>query len=194
MTPAPPTATPSLVPAGWVDYAAGAARIALPADWTALDLAGADAAQTFAAFQATNPDLAAMIGDAEALRGAALWAYRAAPDAGGGFSDSLNIRRLGAATPALAAAVEPIVAQYLRLGFDVTEQRTGLQIGGLPAARIVYTFPFNRADGRSTTLHGRQYLVAAADETWIISFAALPETVAAMTPLFEESAGTFRPR
>lgn len=191
--PAPPTATiaPSVIPAGWVDYAAGTARIALPADWAVLDLSGGDAAMLFAAFQATNPDLAALIGDVEALRGAALWAYRST-DPVGGFTDSLNIRRFGSAIADLAAALEPIVAQYRQLGFTVNETQTDLQIGGLPAASIAYTLPFTRANGQATTLIGQQYLVAAATETWIISFAASPETAAAMAPVFEESAQTFR--
>lgn len=195
VTPAPPTATatatPSVVPAGWVDHAAGAARIALPADWEVLDLGGGDAAALFATFQAANPDLAALIGDVETLRGAALWAYRSA-DPAGGFSDSLNIRRFGAATADLAAAVEPIVAQYRQLGFTVNETRTDLTIGGLPAASIAYTLPFTRANGQGTTLIGQQYLVAAAAETWIISFSASPETAAALRPVFEQSAKTFR--
>ncbi len=201
VAPASPTATVSPLPTGWVDYAAGTARIALPADWEVLDLAGTDAAEILAAFQASNPDLAAVIGDVEALQGAALWAYRAT-DPAGSFTDSLNIRRAGSATPdgsaelaeALAAAVEPIVAQYRQLGFTVTETRTDLQIGGLPAASIAYTLPFTRADGQDTTLVGQQYLVAAADETWIISFASVPETAATMAPVFEQSVGTFRAR
>ncbi len=190
---APPTATVSPLPAGWVDYAAGTARIALPADWQVLDLAGTAAAETLAAFQASNPDLAALIGSAETLQSAALWAYHAA-DPAGGFSDSLNIRRVGSATPDLPAAVEPIVAQYRQLGFTVSETRTDRQIGGLPAASIAYTLPFTRANGQATTLVGRQYLVAAADETWIISFSSVPETAAAMAPVFEQSVGTFRAR
>ena len=191
VTPLPTaTATPSLIPAGWVDHVAGTARIALPADWEVMDLAGADAAQTFTAFQASNPDLAALIGSVEALQSAALWAYRADP--AGSFTDSVNIRRSAEVVGDLAAGIEPIVAQYRQLGFTVAQTRTDLRIGGQPAAYIAYTLPFTRTNGQNTTLNGHQYLVAADDATWIISFAAIPETAAAMTPVFEQSAGTFR--
>lgn len=191
---APPTDTPEPAPAGWIDHAAGTARLALPADWQVLDLSAGDAAALFASFQASNPDLAALIGNVEALQGAALWAYHSAGPAAS-FSENVNVRRFDQGTTAaadLAAAIEPIVAQYRELGFIVTATRTDLQIDSLPAAYIAYTLPFARANGQAMVLHGYQYLIASPTETWILSYAAGSETAAEMAPVFEQSARTFR--
>ena len=62
-----------------------------------LALSQGDLQAVFADFQKTNPELAKIIGSAEALQGVALWAFKTGgADAAGGnatFADNLNIRR-----------------------------------------------------------------------------------------------------
>ena len=80
-TPIPATATPTAIPAtptpdGWVQHQSGDVTISLPRDWDVLELGKADLQTVFAEFQQSNPELAKVIGSADALQGVALWAFR----------------------------------------------------------------------------------------------------------------------
>ena len=77
----PATPTPTTVPAaptpdGWTEHQSGDVTISLPTDWEVLALSQGDLQAVFADFQKTNPELAKIIGSAEALQGVALWAFK----------------------------------------------------------------------------------------------------------------------
>ena len=200
----PATPTPTAVPAaptpdGWTEHQSGDMTISLPADWEVLALSQGDLQAVFADFQKTNPELAKIIGSAESLQGVALWAFRAggADTAGidAAFADNLNIRRspLGSQKITDMADVTPaILDQYRQLGFELGTTETDLQIGGQPAAHIAFSYPVTLADGTSATLNGHQYLVATPTDLWILSYSAGPGNEAALKPVFEQSAESFR--
>jgi hypothetical protein len=222
--PAPTPVTPTAVPAtptpfgaaptapapdGWTAHTSGDIAISLPDDWEVLALSQGDLQGIFADFQKTNPELARIIGSAEALQGVALWAFRiaggdaaggdaAGGDAAGGnaaFADNLNIRRspLGEQKVTSMADVTPaIVDQYRQLGFAVDATETDLQIGDRPAAHIAFSYPVTLSDGTTAVLNGHQYLVATPTDLWILSYSAGPGNEAALAPVFERSAGSFR--
>jgi hypothetical protein len=201
-TPAvPATPTPTSVPAaptpdGWTEHPAGDVTISLPADWEVLALSQGDLQTVFADFQQTNPELAKIIGSAEALQGVALWAFKTGgPDTA--FADNLNIRRspLGDEKITDMAEVTPaILDQYRQLGFEVSATETDRQIGGQPAAHIAFSYPVTLADGTSAKLNGHQYLVATPTDLWILSYSAGPGHEAELKPVFEQSAQSFRTR
>ena len=97
-TPIPATATPTAIPAtptpnGWAQRAqSGDFALSLPRDWDVLELGKADLQTVFAEFQRSNPELAKVIGSADALQGVALWAFKTG-EANAVFVDNLNIRR-----------------------------------------------------------------------------------------------------
>ena len=194
-TPSAPTAAPAAPTAeAWVQHSAAGMGISLPAEWQALNLSRGDVQTLFADFEKKNPELARIIGSADALQDVALWAFRAAgPDAA--FVDNLNIRR----TPLGAQKVEqmpdvlgPVLDQYRQLGFEIGESRADLQIGGHPAARLAYSFQFAAGEGRSLRLSGTQYLIAAPGDLWILSFSAAPGNETTLAPVFEQIAQSFR--
>jgi hypothetical protein len=199
-TPTPTTVPTTPAPAGWTEHKSGDVTISLPADWEVLALSQGDLQTVFAAFQKTNPELAKIIGSAEALQGVALWAFKSAgADAAGGtdsaFADNLNIRRspLGDQKITDMADVTPaILDQYRKLGFELGTTATDLQIGGHPAAHIAFSYPVTLPDGTSAKLNGDQYLVATPTDLWILSYSAGPGSEDAMKPVFEQSAGSFR--
>ncbi len=168
----------------------------LPVDWDVLDLSTGDLQAIFARLEQTNPNLARIIGGPEHLQGTLFWGVRQTPlDAT--FADNLNIRRTplnGQPLSSMAEVVDPVVAQYRELGFTVTAADTSLIIGGHMAAQIVYSFPFYLLDGKQTSVEGRQYLIATPTDLWILSYSASPDTVAALTPVFERSAQSFKAR
>ena len=83
-------ATPT--PDGWVLHQSGDVTISLPRDWDVLELGEADLQTVFAGFQRSNPELAKVIGSADALQGVAMWAFKTGA-AYAVFVDNLNIRR-----------------------------------------------------------------------------------------------------
>jgi hypothetical protein len=198
-TAAPPAPTPTAVPptptpSGWTEQLSGDVTISLPADWEVLALSQGDLQTVFADFQKTNPELAKIIGSAEALQGVALWAFKSA-GADASFADNLNIRRspLGDQKITDMADVTPaILDQYRKLGFELGATETDLQIGGHPAAHIAFSYPVTLPDGTSAQLSGQQYLVATPTDLWILSYSAAPGDEDALKPMFEQSAESFR--
>lgn len=192
-TPAPPTPTPDT---GWVEHAAGDLTISLPKEWEILELGSGDIETLFAEFQRTNPELAQVIGSAEALQGVSLWGFnRSNPDAA--FVDNLNIRRSalnGQKVEKMQDVVDAVVAQYKQIGFEVTQTQADLQVGELPAAHIAYNFQVTGSDGQPAAVTGHQYLVASATDLWILSYSAGPGNDTALAPIFEKSALSFRVR
>ena len=198
----PATPTPTAVPAaptpdGWTEHQSGDVTISLPTDWEVLALSQDDLQAVFADFQKTNPELAKIIGSAEALQGVALWAFKSAgaDAADAAFADNLNIRRspLGGQKITSMGDVTPaILDQYRKLGFELGATETDLQIGGHPAAHIAFSYPVTLPDGTSAKLSGQQYLVATPTDLWILSYSAGPNSANAMQPVFEQSAQSFR--
>ncbi len=191
-TPTPaPTATPDT---GWVEHTTGDMAISLPKEWEVLELGSADLATLFAEFQKTNPDLAQIIGGAEALQGVSLWAFnRADPNAT--FVDNLNIRRSaldGQKIDKMQDVVDAVVAQYKQIGFEVLKTQADLRVGALPAAHLAYQFEVTGSDGQPAKVTGHQYLIASATDLWILSYSASPNSDAALAPVFEKSAMSFR--
>ncbi len=195
-----PTAIPGTpTPTGWTEHMSGDVTIWLPMNWEVLALHQGDLQAIFAEFQKTNPELAKIIGSADALQGVALWAFKSS-DAGAtgsdaAFADNLNIRRspLGGQKIAKMDDVLPaIIDQYRQLGFEVGATETNLQIGGYPAAHIGYSYPITLPDGTSAKLNGHQYLVATPTDLWVLSYSAAPGNEDAMKPAFEQSAQSFR--
>ena len=175
----------------------GDVTISLPADWEVLALSQGDLQAVFADFQKTNPELAKIIGSAEALQGVALWAFKAPARCSGdaAFADNLNIRRspLGGQKITEHGDVTPaILDQYRKLGFELGATETDLQIGGHPAAHIAFSYPVTLPDGTSAKLNGHQYLVATPTDLWILSYSAGPGNEDALKPVFEQSAESFR--
>jgi hypothetical protein len=195
-TPTPNPNTP--IPAGWTEHPAGDVTIWLPTDWEVLALSQGDLQAVFADFQKTNPELAKIIGSAEALQGVALWAFKTGGNAGGvpaAFADNLNIRRSplgGQQITSMADMTSAILDQYRQLGFEVGATETDRQIGGHPAAHIAYSYPVVLSDGTSAKVNGHQYLVATPTDLWILSYSAAPGNEAALKPVFEQSAASFR--
>jgi len=200
----PGTPTPTAVPAaptpdGWTEHQSGDVTISLPADWEVLALSQGDLQAVFADFQKTNPELAKIIGSAEALQGVALWAFKSAgaDAADAAFADNLNIRRSpldGQKITSMADVTPAILDQYRKLGFELGATETDLQIGGRPAAHIAFSYPVTLPDGTSAKLNGNQYLVATPTDLWILSYSAGPGDDGVMRPVFEQSAESFRTR
>lgn len=197
-TSAPPTATSLPVtptPAGWVQHQTAELTIWLPEKWEVLEVTQADLESIFADFQERNPELAGAIGSAEALQGVSLWAFNTASK-DPAFTDNLNIRRtpLGGqkVTDMQREILEPVLAQYEQLGFEVSESQGDLKIGDQPAARILYTFAMVGGDGQPVRAEGQQYIIATASDLWILSFTAGPGQSAALTPTIEQIALSFR--
>jgi hypothetical protein len=197
-TPTPTAAPTTPAPAGWTEHKSGDLTISLPTDWEVLALSQGDLQAVFADFQKSNPELAKIIGSAEALQGVALWAFKSADAAGGtdsAFADNLNIRRspLGGQKVTDMADVTPaILDQYRKLGFELGATETDLQIGGHPAAHIAFSYPVTLPDGTGAKLNGQQYLVATPTDLWILSYSAAPGNEYALKPVFEQSAESFR--
>lgn len=191
-TPSPVPGTPT--PAGWTEHKSGDLTIWLPNDWEVLALSQGDLQAIFSEFQKTNPELAKIIGSAEALQGVALWAFRSS-DADSALADNLNIRRspLGDQKITVMEDILPAISdQYRQLGFEVGLTETDLEIGGYPAAHITYSYPVALADGANTELSGFQYLVATPADLWVLSYSAAPGSEDVMKPVFEQSAQSFR--
>jgi hypothetical protein len=200
----PVTATPTAVPAaptpdGWTEHQSGDVKISLPTDWEVLALSQGDLQAVFADFQKTNPELAKIIGSAEALQGVALWAFKtgSADTAGtdAAFADNLNIRRSplgGQKVTDMADVIPAILDQYRKLGFELGATETDLQIGRHPAAHIAFSYPVTLPDGTSAKLNGHQYLVVTPTDLWILSYSAAPGNEDALKPVFKQSAESFR--
>lgn len=191
VTPAPQTPTPD----GWLKHETADLVIWLPKSWEVLKLGQADLNAVFAEFQKTNPQLARLIGSADALQGVSLWAFNRPATADATTVDNLNIRRAplaGQPTASLQQVVEQVLLQYRQLGFTVGETRTDLQIGGQPAARIAFSFPMTGPDGRPTVAENRQYLIVTGTDLWVLSYAASPGQIGVLASVFEQSAQSFR--
>jgi hypothetical protein len=195
----PATPTPTAVPAaptpdGWTEHQSGDVTISLPADWEVLALSQGDLQAVFSDFQKTNPELAKIIGSAEALQGVALWAFKTS-GTDSAIADNLNIRRspLGGQKITSMGDVTPaILDQYRQLGFELEATETDLQIGGHPAAYIAFSYPVTLPDGERAKVNGHQYLVATPTDLWILSYSAGPGNEDELKPVFERSAESFR--
>lgn len=193
-TPAPPTvAAVTPTPEGWVQHTSADVTIWLPKEWQVLEPGDGDLQTIFADFRKNNPELARIIGSAEALQGVSLWAFKTgSQDAV--FVDNMNIRRnpLGARKiEKMEEIVGPVLDQYRQLGFEIGKSEADLWIGGHPAAHISYSFQLAGSDGKPTRLSGSQYLVATPTDLWILSFSAAPGSEIALAAIFEQSAQSF---
>ncbi len=193
-TPASPTPLPATpTPAGWTEQQADALTIWLPSDWQVIDFTAGDAQAVFDDLKARDPNLAAIVGSAEALQDAAFWAFHAVDAAS--FADNLNIRR----TPLddqpiedMQAVIDAVVAQYQQIGFQVIASDAKLNIGGQPAGHIAFSFELDAQSNQSDSIQGRQYLVATDTDLWILSYSTTSASITDQEPVFEQSALSFR--
>jgi hypothetical protein len=191
-----PTPTPAPQPtkpdAAWTEVRTEELVLRMPASWQ-VDQAG-DAAAALPAFAEGNPELAGFLGGAR-LEG--VFSARDRASSTRGIADNLNIRRTatdGGGGERLAEIAAGVAAQYKKLGLNVQETATGIEIGGLPAARIVTAFAAAGRGGANQDLIGWQLLVAAPDALWILTYTTTAERSAGLREVFEESAESFRVR
>lgn len=202
-TPLPPTRAPTVVPTatpapatdvGWTTHWAPGFSISLPEGWQAHAMDEANAAALFQSLQHSDPHLAGIVSSPDAIRSSVLLAF--APLAGPGFTDSASIRRLplsGQAVTDLAGMVEVVSAELEKLGFAVLSAESDLRVAGSPAARLISGIPTSSAAGETVELRIYQYLVATRDDLWILGYTTVVDREESMQPVFEQSAGTFRP-
>jgi hypothetical protein len=183
----PPSAT-----ATWGEQEAENLVIRLPAGWQAgmSEMASGN----IRALQRADPELARLLEGAEPHVEAVFVSPgdAAAPEA---FADNLIIRRAlpgGQEKAEAPEVVATVAAQYRRLGFDVVETTAGMEIGGLPAALIAYTFWATAPDGSRAALGGLQVFVAAPADLWILTYTTKSDRFSALRPVFEQSARSFR--
>ena len=178
----------------WTVHQTEAFSIRLPATWQVGKPDAESGAARLSAFRQDNPELSGFLGGAGS-RGQFAFSAQVESNVAGRFAENVNIRRValdvqaGEALPEIAAT---IAAQYRQLGFDVLETATGLEVGEQPSARIAYTFEVAGSDGKTESLSGLQLLVAAPDDPWILTYTTTSDRFAALRPIFEESAGSFR--
>jgi len=195
-TPAPPTATPipgTPTPEGWVKHETPSLIIWLPAAWETLEISQENLDQIFANFQTQNPDLAKIIGSAEALRGVFLWAFY--NESGSDITDNLNIRKSpldSQKVENLQETLDAVTAQYNQIGFTIMDSGANLTIGGQPAAWITYSFDVTDSNGQPITVEGHQYFVATATDLWILSYTIGPGQSATLESVIAQSAQSFR--
>ncbi len=190
-TPAPTAVPATPTPDGWSKYETAELTIWLPVSWTVLNVGSQDLETAFAQFQKTNPELSKVIGSSQALQGMLFWGFNTQSQAPG-FTDYLTIQRTAGATADLPSDVTAVTERYRQLGLTITESRADLQIGGRPAARIVYTYPITVIEGQQATVNGTQYIVATAADLWVVTFTTGTEQQAALAPVFEQSAQSLR--
>lgn len=195
--PTPTRASPDPLPgAAWTEHQTENLVIRLPAGWQTTKPDAGDASALVPAFQQENPDLAGYLGGPNKLAEVVFSAMDEL-SAAKGFADNVNIRRTafeGQGRAALPEITATIAAQYRQLGFQVLETTTILETGSLPSARIVYAFSVAGRDGKTDALSGLQLLVAAPADLWILSYTTRSDRFAALRPVFEKSAQSFRVR
>jgi len=188
--PIPVPGTPT--PVGWVKHETPRLILWLPAEWETLEVNRGDLRELFKEFQERNPELAGIIGSAEALEGVFLWAFDT--QSGDPAANNLNVRRteLGGVTAAdIPSIVAGAVGQYRQLGIEVQSFESDLEIGGRPAGHIAYILPVIGRDGQQIQAQGHQYLVAAGHDLWVLSYTIAPEQSARLTPIIQQSAASF---
>jgi hypothetical protein len=179
--------------AAWPKAGTEELAIRLPAGWRVVR--SGDTTEALPAFKQDNQELAGFLDG-----GSRIETVFAARDGAGGaqrVADNLNIRRTaldGGGAERVPEIAEAVAAQYRSLGFDVREIVPGIEIGGLPAARIVTAFPASGRDGERVDLVGLQLLAAAPDALWILTYTTASERFEAMRGVFEESAESFEVR
>ena len=192
-TPLPPTATPlPPTPKSWTEHSTAALSISLPASWQVLDVPPDSTEQTFAEFQKSNPDLAGIIGSAQALQDVALWAFNGQAS---GYVDNLNIRRSPLTDPKpenVQQVLDTVVGKYQQLNFTNIESQVGLTIGGHPAGVVSYNFEVTDTSGNTVSVQGWQYLVLTDADLWVLSYTLSPDQSAALKPVVEQSAQSFQ--
>jgi hypothetical protein len=168
--------------------------IRLPAGWRAEKVATAAAISP--EFRRQNPELHGFVVGAGAQAEAVFTSGNTVSNAGR-FVDNLTIRRAAGAgdgaEPVQQLAAD-IKAQYRQLGFEVEETAAPTDVGGLPAAFVVYTFRASDGDAEDAVLSGMQALVLAPGDLWILTYTTEADRFAGLRPIFEESARSFRPR
>jgi hypothetical protein len=200
LAPAPATGIPptgAVLPSAtaiWGDQETEDLAIRLPGGWRAgmPELAS----ENIPAFQRADPELARLLEGADTHVEAVFSSPRdaTAPEA---FADNLIIRRAlsgGQEKADVPEIVATVAAQYRRLGFDAVETTAGLEIGGLPAALIAYTFWVAAQDGSRAAVGGLQVFVAAPADLWILTYTTKRDRFATLRPVFEQSARSFRVR
>lgn len=200
-TPVPPTPTPApsatpapSLPAGWTSHETDLFSLALPSSWEALDLSDEDITAVFGEMESSNPELAQLVGSAENLQGAALWAFNM-DSRTAGFTDNVNVRSFdlgGETVDDLGPMLDPLAEQYAQMGFDVQERVDDLQVGGRPAARITYDYTVNTADLGAVKALGRQYIVVGNSNVWILSYTVGDAAGDEGMAIIDQSAQTFQ--
>ena len=181
-------------PDGWTEHQSGDVTISLPTDWEVLAFSQGWTSRSLRRLPEDQPRARKIIGSAEALQGVALWAFKTAGGPDSAFADNLNIRRspLGGQKITDMADVTPAILDQYRAGVRTGATETDLQIGGHPAADIVFSYPVTLPDGTSAKLNGNQYLVATSTDLWDPQLLGWSGNEDALKPVFERSAESFR--
>jgi hypothetical protein len=194
-TPVPPTVPPvTPTPAGWQEHTTAALSISLPATWQTLTVTADNLQKTFDDFQQANPALAKLVGSSQALQGVSLWAFNTA-EANPAFTDNLNIRRSplnGEKITKMQEVVDAVSPTYQKQGFRNIQSQTDLTIGGHSAVRMTYSFDVNGVNGEKIAVDGQQYIVLTDADLWILSYTLGPGQAAALGPVVQQSAQSFK--
>lgn len=206
VTPLPPTSeataapTATLAPTatkdvGWVTHQAPDFSIALPEGWQVQPVDDANAAALFESLQRTDSHLAGIVSSPEAIRSSVLLAFAAPAESW--FTDNVNIRRIplgGQEMADLGGTIAAVSAELERLGFTVLSAENDLELAGSPAARLISGISSRIPAGETAELRSHQYLVVTGDDLWILGYTTVVDRDEIMRPVFEQSAGTFRPK
>jgi hypothetical protein len=163
--------------------------IALPADWEQFDLTEQTVDDLREALGEDNPQLDALLGQAEQLitQGGVLFALD--PELVDGFSTNVNILKTpGESDVSSDALANALQDQYESIGAtSLTSEVTELPTGA--ALRVDYVVPLNFPDGSTADVTGRQYYVSGSDSTWVLTFSTVD--LAANELLFQQIADSF---
>lgn len=172
-TAAPTTTTTTLassVPAGFTGFTDAVDRftISTPADWRQIDPSSPGAAQFAKDLVSANPAFAPALGSGNlAAQGMKFFAA----DASSGASVNVIVKALpGVLDSDLPKLADQIKAQYAQVDGTVTGIRS-VQLSGRAAVRVSLDLRISGPTGAKSTVQEVQYLVAANDLVYILTFA-----------------------
>jgi len=184
--------TPVAVPLkeGWLEYATGEFRLALPERWQVVDVTQEGIEAILDLVKNLNTDWAQNITQmisAETMQKALrLWAMDPEP-AGIGYATANVILQEQPFPMRATSLLTQLESAYKQFGLEVLSSEGGLEINGLEAGHIVLRLamgPF--------AVQEDQYLYVRGKEAWMVTLAVDETAWESYEPIFDEIAHSFR--
>ncbi len=179
------------LPTGWEIHPVGDLSLGLPNSWQKIALTKPALQSATDEVKDTNPELARILQNLIDSNQYQILKFFAIEPAS---KQNINVAIVPVGVRLKPKDIVAVLAKQIIQNLPnatLVESKSNLVLNGMPAARVIYDLPVNRADGKPDVLRGFQYYLPVDTSIYIISITG--DSSRAFRSLVEQIAGTVQP-